>query len=76
MKIFCIWNSPRNGESEKAISTRLFKNIKDSDKERRISVKLYSSCCFISNFGRTPTIDEYKVAIRDIELTKFVHHYI
>ena len=55
-------------------STRLFKGrvVKDSNHKKGESLLSSTPVVVLSAIlGRIPTIDEYKVAIKDIELTKF-----
>ena len=62
------------GDTVMSTSTRLFKGRVVKDSERKKGESLLSSTPVVvlsAILGRTPTIDEYKVAIRNIELTKF-----
>ena len=55
-------------------STRLFKGRVVKDSERKKGESLLSSTPVVvlsSILGRTPSIDEYKIAIKGIKLTKF-----
>ena len=62
------------GDTVMSTSTRLFKGrvVKDSDRKKGESLLSSTPVVVLSAIlGRTPTIDEYKMAIEDIELTKF-----
>ena len=62
------------GDTVMSTSTRLFKGrvVKDSDRKKGESLLSSTPVVVLSAIlGRTPTIDEYKLAIRNIELTKF-----
>ena len=55
-------------------STRLFKGrvVKDSDRKKGESLLSSTPVVVLSSIlGRIPTLDEYKLAIKGIELTKF-----
>ena len=55
-------------------STRLFKGrvVKDSDKKKGESLLSSTPVVVLSSIlGRIPTLDEYKIAIKGIKLTKF-----
>ncbi|GIR49320.1 MAG: hypothetical protein CM15mP58_14170 [Burkholderiaceae bacterium] len=56
-----------------ATSTRLFKGrvVEDSDEKKGIITSINSVVVLSSILGRTPNIDEYKAAVRNIDLTKF-----
>ena len=73
----CMGNQEKaeKGDTVMSTSTRLFKGrvVKDSDKKKGESLLSSTPVVVLSAIlGRTPTIDEYKLAIRDIELTKFL----
>jgi len=62
------------GDSVMATSTRLFQGrvVKDSDRKKGESLLASTPVVVLSAIlGRTPTITEYKEAIRGIELTRF-----
>ena len=72
----CMGNQEKaeKGDTVMSTSTRLFKGRVVKDSERKKGESLLSSTPVVvlsSILGRTPSIDEYKVAIRNIELTKF-----
>ncbi len=72
----CMGNQEKaeKGDSVMSTSTRLFKGrvVKDSDKKKGESLLSSTPVVVLSAIlGRTPTIDEYKIAIKDIKLTKF-----
>ena len=62
------------GDTVMSTSTRLFKGRVVKDSERKKGESLLSSTPVVilsSILGRIPTIDEYKVAIKGIKITKF-----
>ena len=73
----CMGNQEKaeKGDTVMSTSTRLFKGrvVKDSDRKKGESLLSSTPVVVLSSIlGRTPTIDEYKIAIRDIKLTKFI----
>ncbi len=72
----CMGNQEKaeKGDTVMATSTRLFKGrvVKDSDRKKGESLLSSTPVAVLSAIlGRTPTIDEYKVAVSGIKLTKF-----
>ena len=72
----CMGNQEKaeKGDTVMSTSTRLFKGrvVKDSDRKKGESLLSSTPVVVLSAIlGRTPTIHEYKMATRDIELTKF-----
>ena len=72
----CMGNQEKaeKGDTVMSTSTRLFKGRVVKDSERKKGESLLSSTPVVvlsAILGRTPKIEEYKVAIRDIKLTKF-----
>ncbi len=72
----CMGNQEKaeKGDTVMSTSTRLFKGrvVKDSDRKKGESLLSSTPVVVLSAIlGRIPTNDEYKEAIRDIELTKF-----
>ena len=62
------------GDSVMATSTRLFQGrvVKDSDRKKGESLLASTPVVVLSAIlGRTPTIKEYKEAIKGIKLTRF-----
>ena len=62
------------GDSVMSTSTRLFQGrvVKDSDRKKGESLLASTPVVVLSAIlGRTPTIQEYKAAIRGIKLTRF-----
>ena len=62
------------GDTVMSTSTRLFKGrvVKDSDKKRGESLLSSTPVVVLSSIlGKIPTLNEYKLAIKGIELTKF-----
>ena len=62
------------GDTVMATSTRLFKGrvVEDSDEKKGESLLASTPVVVLSAIlGRTPTIEEYKQAVVDIDLTKF-----
>ena len=63
------------GDTVMSTSTRLFKGrvVKDSDRKKGESLLSSTPVVVLSAIlGRIPTIDEYKIAIKGIKLTKFI----
>jgi aconitate hydratase 2 / 2-methylisocitrate dehydratase len=72
----CMGNQEkaRNGDTVMATSTRLFQGRVVKDAERKKGESLLASTPVVvlsAVFGRTPTIEEYKVAVKGIRLTQF-----
>ena len=72
----CMGNQEKaeKGDTVMSTSTRLFKGrvVKDSNRKKGESLLSSTPVVVLSAIlGRIPKIDEYKIAIRDIELTKF-----
>ena len=72
----CMGNQEKaeKGDSVMATSTRLFQGrvVKDSDRKKGESLLASTPVVVLSAIlGRTPTISEYKEAIRGVELTRF-----
>ena len=72
----CMGNQEKaeKGDTVMATSTRLFKGrvVKDSDRKKGESLLSSTPVAVLSAIlGRTPTLEEYKVAVNGIELTKF-----
>ena len=72
----CMGNQEKaeKGDTVMSTSTRLFKGrvVKDSDRKKGESLLSSTPVVVLSSIlGRTPTIDEYKVAIKGISLTIF-----
>ena len=72
----CMGNQEKaeKGDTVMSTSTRLFKGrvVKDSDRKKGESLLSSTPVVVLSAIlGRIPTNDEYKEAIKDIELTKF-----
>ena len=72
----CMGNQEKasRGDTVMATSTRLFKGrvVEDSDEKKGESLLASTPVVVLSSIlGRTPNIDEYKAAVRDIDLTKF-----
>ena len=62
------------GDTVLAKSTRLFQGRVVADSETKKGESLLGSTPVVVLsviLGRTPTLDEYKVAVEDIDLTKF-----
>ena len=62
------------GDTVMSTSTRLFKGrvVKDSDRKKGESLLSSTPIVVLSAIlGRTPTIDEYKIAVKGLKLTKF-----
>ena len=62
------------GDTVMATSTRLFQGrvVKDSDRKKGESLLASTPVVVLSAIlGRTPTIEEYKVAVKGIKLTQF-----
>lgn len=63
------------GDTVMSTSTRLFKGrvVKDLDRKKGESLLSSTPVVILSSIlGRIPTIDEYKIAIKGIKLTKFI----
>ena len=72
----CMGNQEKaaKGDTVMATSTRLFKGrvVEDSDEKKGESLLASTPVVVLSAIlGRTPTIDEYKAAVKGIDLTKF-----
>ncbi|MAZ55881.1 MAG: aconitate hydratase, partial [Flavobacteriales bacterium] len=72
----CMGNQEKaeKGDSVMATSTRLFQGrvVKDSDRKKGESLLASTPVVVLSAIlGRTPTIKEYKEAIKGIKLTRF-----
>ena len=72
----CMGNQEKaeKGDTVMATSTRLFQGrvVKDSDRKKGESLLASTPVVVLSAIlGRTPTIKEYKAAIKGIQLTKF-----
>ena len=72
----CMGNQEKaeKGDTVMATSTRLFQGrvVADSDRKKGESLLASTPVVVLSAIlGRTPTIEEYKVAVEGIELTKF-----
>ncbi|MEM0913049.1 MAG: aconitase family protein, partial [Planctomycetota bacterium] len=72
----CMGNQEKaaKGDTVMATSTRLFQGrvVADSDRKKGESLLASTPVVVLSAIlGRTPTIDEYKRAVKGIELTKF-----
>lgn len=72
----CMGNQEKaeQGDTVLATSTRLFQGrvVKDSDRKKGESLLASTPVVVLSAiYGRIPTIEEYKAAVKGIELTKF-----
>ena len=72
----CMGNQEKaeKGDTVMSTSTRLFKGrvVKDSDRKKGESLLASTPVVVLSSIlGRTPTLDEYKIAVNGIKLTKF-----
>jgi aconitate hydratase 2/2-methylisocitrate dehydratase len=72
----CMGNQEKaeKGDSVMATSTRLFQGrvVKDSDRKKGESLLASTPVVVLSAIlGRTPTVEEYKIAIKGIKLTQF-----
>ena len=72
----CMGNQEKaeKGDSVMSTSTRLFQGrvVKDSNRKKGESLLASTPVVVLSAIlGRTPTVEEYKLAIRGITLTKF-----
>ncbi|MEM8569033.1 MAG: bifunctional aconitate hydratase 2/2-methylisocitrate dehydratase, partial [Bacteroidota bacterium] len=72
----CMGNQEKaeKGDTVMATSTRLFQGrvVKDSDRKKGESLLASTPVVVLSAIlGRTPTIEEYKVAVKGIKLTQF-----
>ena len=72
----CMGNQEKaaKGDTVLATSTRLFKGrvVEDSEEKKGESLLASTPVVVLSAIlGRTPTIDEYKSAVKGINLTKF-----
>ncbi|MFL3000363.1 MAG: bifunctional aconitate hydratase 2/2-methylisocitrate dehydratase [Cytophagales bacterium] len=73
----CMGNQEKaeKGDTVMSTSTRLFKGrvVKDLDRKKGESLLSSTPVVILSSIlGRIPTIDEYKIAIKGIKLTKFI----
>ena len=62
------------GDTVMSTSTRLFKGrvVKDSDRKKGESLLASTPVVVLSAIlGRIPTLDEYKIAVNGIKLTRF-----
>jgi aconitate hydratase 2/2-methylisocitrate dehydratase len=72
----CMGNQEKaeGGDTVMATSTRLFQGrvVKDTDRKKGESLLASTPVVVLSAIlGRTPTIEEYKAAVKDIKLTQF-----
>ena len=72
----CMGNQEKaaRGDTVMATSTRLFQGrvVKDSEEKKGESLLSSTPVVVLSTIlGRTPTMDEYKTAVKGINLTKF-----
>ncbi|MEL7004613.1 MAG: aconitase family protein, partial [Bacteroidota bacterium] len=72
----CMGNQEKaeKGDTVLATSTRLFQGrvVKDSDRKKGESLLASTPVVVLSAIlGRTPTLEEYKIAVKDIRLTRF-----
>ena len=72
----CMGNQEKaeKGDSVMSTSTRLFQGrvVKDSDRKKGESLLASTPVVVLSAIlGRTPSLDEYKHAVKGIELTRF-----
>ena len=72
----CMGNQEKaeKGDTVMSTSTRLFKGrvVKDSDRKKGESLLSSTPVVVLSAIlGRTPTLDEYKLAVNGIKLTRF-----
>jgi aconitate hydratase 2/2-methylisocitrate dehydratase len=72
----CMGNQEKaeKGDTVMSTSTRLFKGrvVKDSDRKKGESLLASTPIVVLSAIlGRTPTLDEYKLAVNGIKLTRF-----
>ncbi|MEM9878403.1 MAG: bifunctional aconitate hydratase 2/2-methylisocitrate dehydratase [Pseudomonadota bacterium] len=72
----CMGNQEKaeNGDTVMATSTRLFKGrvVEDTDEKKGESLLASTPVVVLSTvLGRTPSLDEYKAAVKGINLTKF-----
>ncbi|MEM9061128.1 MAG: bifunctional aconitate hydratase 2/2-methylisocitrate dehydratase [Pseudomonadota bacterium] len=72
----CMGNQEKaaKGDTVLATSTRLFKGRVVEDSEEKLGESLLASTPVVvlsAILGRTPTLEEYKVAVEGIDLTKF-----
>lgn len=72
----CMGNQEKaeKGDTVMATSTRLFQGrvVKDSDRKKGESLLASTPVVVLSAIlGRTPTIEEYKIAVKGIKLTQF-----
>ena len=72
----CMGNQEKaeKGDTVMATSTRLFKGrvVKDSNRKKGESLLSSTPVTVLSAIlGRTPTLEEYKLAVNGIKLTKF-----
>ena len=73
----CMGNQEKaeKGDTVMATSTRLFQGrvVKDSDREKGESLLASTPVVVLAAIlGRTPTIEEYKLAVKGIKLTQFL----
>ncbi|MEM1186855.1 MAG: aconitase family protein, partial [Planctomycetota bacterium] len=72
----CMGNQEKaaKGDTVMATSTRLFQGRVVADSERKKGESLLASTPVVvlsAILGRTPTLDEYRTAVKGIDLTKF-----
>ena len=72
----CMGNQEKaeKGDSVMSTSTRLFQGrvVKDSDRKKGESLLASTPVVVLSAIlGRTPSLNEYKFAVKDIKLTRF-----
>ena len=73
----CMGNQEKaeKGDTVMATSTRLFQGrvVKDSDRKKGESLLASTPVVVLAAIlGRTPTIEEYKLAVKGIKLTQFL----
>ena len=72
----CMGNQEKaeKGDTVMSTSTRLFKGrvVKDSDRKKGESLLASTPVVVLSSIlGRSPTLDEYKIAVNGLKLTRF-----
>ncbi len=72
----CMGNQEKaeKGDTVMSTSTRLFKGrvVKDSDRKKGESLLASTPVVVLASIlGRTPTLDEYKIAVNGLKLTRF-----
>ena len=77
LDVIYVWEIKKKaekGDSVMSTSTRLFQGrvVKDSDRKKGESLLASTPVVVLSAIlGRTPSLDEYKHAVKGIELTRF-----